>query len=210
MGGAIRQLTGKGTNVKVVNLTDGEPTPCGSSEIRQKESLESASILGFEQEILEYKNRDLKYDIEKRNKIAQIIRYCKPLAIFTHFSNDSHPDHSETSKIVDDAVFAARLTNTDIPGEPFRPRKVYYYFAVHLKKVIEPDFFITLTEEEHSLKMRALEAYKSQFIDNKDNEKVFEYIRTRDRYWGFIAGSEYAEGFMSREAVNIDSIGNLI
>lgn len=206
MGGTIKHISDKGFKVKVVDLTSGEPTPCGTPEKRKEESANAAGVLGFTREILEYKNRELVFDIEKRNHIAGIIRKYRPQVVYSHYAEDSHPDHSQASRIVEDAVFAAQLTKSSIPGEPFRVEKMYYYFAVHLKKIVVPDFFIVLSEDEHQAKMKALECYRSQFIDNKQNDFVFDYIKTRDKYWGFYAGCEYAEGFKSREEIGIDDI----
>lgn len=210
MGGTIGHFFNIGLEVMVINLTDGEPTPMGTPSIRKTESREAASLLGFTRKILKYKNRELTYDIDTRDHIAGIIRAYRPAAVFSHYREDSHPDHRETNKIVEDAVFAARLTKSRIPGEPHRVSKVCYYFAVHLKKLVKPDFFIVLSKEEHRIKMESLKCYRSQFVENRKNSGIFDYIKSRDRYWGFIADGEYAEGFKIRESINIKDIRDIL
>ncbi|MFW6134053.1 MAG: bacillithiol biosynthesis deacetylase BshB1 [Elusimicrobiota bacterium] len=210
MGGTIAHLLSRGAEVKVVDLTNGEPTPKGSIEIRMQESLDASKSLGFEREILDYDNRNLIFSIEKRDRIAGIIRKFRPDGIFVHYYEDSHPDHRETAKIVQDSVFAARLTKTDFPGEPYRAENLYFYYAVHLRKVEKPDFFIRISEKEYQKKVRALKCYKSQFIDNKKNEKVIEKIKTRDSYWGFLVKSNYAEGFKTRGEIGLNNINCLL
>jgi bacillithiol biosynthesis deacetylase BshB1 len=209
MGGTIKHMADDGHDVMVIDLTDGEPTPCGSRAKRKKESLSAAAVLGVTRQTLGYKNRELLFDIEKRDHIAGIIREFCPDVIFSHYQEDSHPDHVETGKIVNDAIFAARLTKSDITGKPFRVKRLYYYYALHLKKIVVPDFFIKLTELDFESKIKALKCYKSQFIDNKQNNYVFDYIESRDKYWGYISGGNYAEGFASREALVVKDIADI-
>ena len=45
MGGTILRLAAEGHRVLLLDLTDGEPTPHGSPEIRARESAKAAEIL---------------------------------------------------------------------------------------------------------------------------------------------------------------------
>lgn len=204
MGGTIGKLTRAGIEVKVVDLTDGEPTPCGSREIRKKEKEAAAKILGFERETPDWKNRRLEFSIEKRDHLASIIRRWRPEAVFFPLAKDTHPDHRETSKICGDAIFAARLTGSSIYGDPLRVEKNYSYPGVHLKKAISPQIYVPLTEEEYSLKMMSLKSYASQFKENLHNVKMLDFIESRDRYFGYICGSKYAEGFFPGQGAEAD------
>jgi bacillithiol biosynthesis deacetylase BshB1 len=204
MGATISLMKQKGIRVRVTDLTDGEPTPEGDTVTRKKENACAARVLGFERQTLDYKNRELVFDIKKRDRIASIIREYRPDTVFTHFPRDTHPDHREAARIVEDAVFAARLTKSGIRGKPFRVEKVYYYFAVHLKKIVVPEFFVPVSGKNHAEKMKALQCYRSQFIDNKNNLKILENIEIRDRYWGSLVNSDFAEGFGARQALSID------
>jgi LmbE family N-acetylglucosaminyl deacetylase len=47
MGGTIAALVASGVRVIVADLTDGEPTPHGTPEIRAQESAEASRILGI-------------------------------------------------------------------------------------------------------------------------------------------------------------------
>ena len=51
MGGAIAKMITDGIDVIVVDLTNGEPTPFGSKQIRAKETQEASEILGIKKRI---------------------------------------------------------------------------------------------------------------------------------------------------------------
>src|SRR4051812_16815138 len=46
-GGAILLLRSQGASVGVLDLTDGEPTPYGSPEVRRRETEEASAVLGL-------------------------------------------------------------------------------------------------------------------------------------------------------------------
>ena len=46
MGGTIARLVHEGHDVLVVDLTNGEPTPCGSPERRMQEAAAADAVLG--------------------------------------------------------------------------------------------------------------------------------------------------------------------
>ncbi len=48
LGGTILQSRAQGLRVGIVELTDGEPTPHGSPEIRARETAAATAILGVE------------------------------------------------------------------------------------------------------------------------------------------------------------------
>ena len=119
MGGTVALLVDQGYDVLILDLTNGEPTPYGSPEIRKKESEEAAKVLGVKRITLDLPNRYLEDIIENRKKIAAIIRDFRPKYIFAPYFEDAHPDHIAASKLVDASRFYAKLTKSDIPGEPF-------------------------------------------------------------------------------------------
>ncbi len=195
MGGTIARLASAGHRVKIVDLTDGEPTPCGTPEKRIEESSKAAGILKFEREILGWENRKLVFDIKKRDLVAAVIRRERPYAVFIPFEKDTHPDHREGWRICLDAVFTARLCRYPIEGEPFRTEAVYSYLSIHFKKPVYPDVYVPLNEEEHSLKMQSIRCYVSQFTENTANTDIPDFIKARDRFFGYMCGAPYAEGF---------------
>lgn len=197
MGGTVALLVHGGYEVLLLDLTNGEPTPFGSPEIRKKESEESANILGVKRITLDLPNRYLEDSIENRKKIAAVIREFKPQYIFAPYFEDAHPDHIAASKLVDAARFYAKLTKSDIPGEPFFPKRIIYYFPIHIRLRIQPSFLIDISKYLEK-KKQAIYCYKSQFVVPK-REDVIKKLILENQYWGLLAYTEAAEPFYQKE-----------
>src|SRR4051812_3582489 len=74
MGGTIVRLASQGHRVHLVDMTNGEPTPLGSPEIRARESAAAAKTLGVSRTLLGLKNREVAHSLESRHKLAALIR----------------------------------------------------------------------------------------------------------------------------------------
>jgi len=208
MGGTILRMKQKGHRIVLLDLSDGEPTPHGSVEIRKFERMKSAEILGVERFTLKNKNRYIFDTIESREELAEYFREIKPDIIFTHFEYDIHPDHISASSITDAARFYSKLTKSDIKGEPFFPRKVIYYFPNHIHLNILPSFCIDISNCM-DLKLEALHSYESQFIKKGDGI-VLREITAVNKYYGIRIGKEYAEPFILRDTLDLDFYKELI
>src|SRR4051794_13507046 len=99
MGGTIARLVKQGHKVHLADMTNGEPTPHGSVEIRAKESAEAARILGVERTLIGLVNREVTHNLESRHKVAAIIRAHKPDCLFVPYPIDAHPDHVAVTRI---------------------------------------------------------------------------------------------------------------
>ena len=81
MGGAICRFLSEGQRVGILDLTNGEPTPHGSPEIRAKETERASRHLGIEwRQNLGLPNRSLEPTLEARHKLAGVIRQTRPTA----------------------------------------------------------------------------------------------------------------------------------
>ena len=210
MGATIAKLARLGHKVSLLDLTDGEPTPCGSKEKRRQESQRSAEILGVEERItLDLPNRYLEDTVLARNELAIHIRRIRPEIIFCHFWEDRHPDHLAASKLTEAAVFYGKLVKSEISGEPWEASKIYYFYAIHLRSNINPSFIVDVSQDFHK-KLLALKSYKSQFIENEKNAFVFDYLKNQAQYFGYLIKRDYAEPFVSREGIGINDIRDLI
>ncbi|MHC4177361.1 MAG: PIG-L family deacetylase, partial [Planctomycetota bacterium] len=93
MGGAILRLKAEGLSVGVVDLTSGEPTPLGSTQVRARESAAATEILGLDwRENLGLPNRSLEPTLEARARLAGVFRHTRPRWIFAPYWVDAHPD----------------------------------------------------------------------------------------------------------------------
>jgi bacillithiol biosynthesis deacetylase BshB1 len=211
-GGTILSLKARGANVGVLDLTDGEPTPHGSSEIRRRETEAATAILGLDwRGNLGLPNRSLGIDLDSRRRLAVALRQLRPRILLAPYWEDAHPDHVAGSALVDAARFWAKLTKTDMPGEPHYPQRIIYYFSVHLRLHVQPSFVVDVSPY-HADKMRALECYRSQFIDGRPTAipTFLDELRDRARYWGWTIGTSYGEPFVCREEIGLRDLQHLI
>ncbi len=113
-GGLIASLVAAGNKVKILTITDGW---CGSyhhtqmelGQIRQKEAIQAAEIMGTEVAFLGY--HDFTLDTlpagELREKLIRCIRMEKPDTVITidpMATNEAHPDHRALARAGGDAV----------------------------------------------------------------------------------------------------------
>ncbi len=211
VGGTILLLQAQGARVGVLDLTDGEPTPFGSPEVRRRETDAATAVLGLAwRGNLGLTNRRLEADLDARARLAGALRELRPRVLFAPYWEDAHPDHLAATALVDAARFWAKLTKTDLPGDPFYPQRILYYFSVHLRIHPRPSFVLDVTPHFET-KMRAIECYRSQFIEGRDPTPptVLDDLRARGRYWGWAIGAGYGEPFVSREEVGLRSLRDL-
>ncbi len=212
MGGTIIRLTTLGWKVGILDLTDGEPTPLGTREIRAQETLLANKHLGDPwRENLGLPNRRLEPSLLNRRAVAEVFRKTKPKFLFAPFWEDAHPDHLAATKLVEDARFWSKLSRSDFEGEPHHPQRILYYFSVHLRIIERPSFVFDVSEA-HSAKLDALRAYRSQLVENQPEGKpsVIDGVTARARFWGNAVGVLYAEPFASREPIGLTTLDHFL
>lgn len=208
MGGTIIRLVEQGHNVLLLDMTNGEPTPHGSPEIRARESAAAAKILGAPRKLLGLPNRSVVHSVEARHKVAGVIREHQADIIFLPYAEDAHPDHVASTRIVEDARFDAKLTKIDLPGQPIYPKWMIYYYCTHLRHVANPSFVLD-TSEQMDRKEASILAYESQFVIPEKNQRVVKWLRQMNGYMGSRIGTEYAEPFFTREPLGLTSLDSL-
>jgi bacillithiol biosynthesis deacetylase BshB1 len=212
VGGTILLLKEQGARVGVLDLTDGEPTPHGSPEIRKTESEAATRILGLDwRGNLGLRNRFLQNDLDSRHRLAGKIRELQPTYLFAPYWEDAHPDHVEASALVDAARFWAKLSKTDLPGTSCYPKRVIYYFSVHLRLHPKPSFVLDISRHIDA-KMRALACFQSQFVAGRPTAPptFLDELRDRARYWGWSIGAGYGEPFLCREEIGLSGLRDLV
>lgn len=212
MGGTIVKLMSQGWKVGILDLTNGEPTPLGTAEIRARETAAAnAALANPWRKTLGLVNRSIEPSLDNRRALAAVFRQVKPRLLFAPFWEDAHPDHTAATQLVEEARFWSKLSKSDIPGTPHHPARILYYFSVHLRIVERPSFLIDISEQANA-KRAALEAYRSQLVDNQplDRPGVIDSVFDRTRFWGHLAGVLHAEPFASREPVALRGLGDLL
>jgi N-acetylglucosamine malate deacetylase 1 len=210
-GGTISVLRSEGARVGVLDLTNGEPTPHGSVETRQRETEEASRVLhlGWRGN-LGLPNRSLTNDLDSRKKLAEVIRRLRPRFLFAPYWEDSHPDHVAASALVDAARFWAKLSKSDLAGAPHFPQRIFYYFCVHLRIHPRPSFIVDISQHFET-KMKAIACYQSQFVQGRStvSPTLLDDLRDRARYWGWAIGAYYGEPLVCREEIGLRSLRDL-
>lgn len=207
MGGTIARMVVQGHRVHLLDMTNGEPTPLGTPERRAEESTAAAKLLGVSRTLLGLPNRQVVHSLEARHRVAAVIRQHQPNWIFLPYPIDAHPDHVATTRIGEDARFDAKLTKTTIPGEPWYPKRIIYYFCTHLRMNFQPTFCLDVSHQMET-KIAAMNAYRSQFIEN--SSPVVDMVKTMGKFYGGRIGTEYAEPFFTYEMLGFGGLDQMI
>jgi N-acetylglucosamine malate deacetylase 1 len=223
MGGTIALLAGQGHRVTLLDLTNGEPTPKGTPEVRAKEAAAAAVALSpgtygqpgeaVQRVLLDLPNRRVEHTLAARHKVAGVIRAVQAEVVFVPYFEDAHPDHLAATRIAEDARFDAKLTGIQMPGDagqpPVYPKWLIHYYATHLRIVPRPSFLIDISSTVER-KQKAIAAYRSQFELNPKNVGVPKWIAQQDAYMGSRIGTAAAEAFFAREPIGLNGLGSLV
>ena len=222
--GTIAKLTSEGKSVVLVDCTRGEMGTRGTPELRKKEAIEAAKILGVSDRVnLEMQDGNIEHSIENILKLIQVIRSFRPKMILTHPWFERHPDHEHLHLLFRDAMFKCGLKKieTEYNGEKqevYRTRKIYC-FQQSYPFPRNPDFYVDVSDV-HDVKMKAIEAFASQvYTPGKYEQEAktrlaskdfMEELVARSRYYGGLTGVKHAEAFLSLEPVSLKSLSRLI
>lgn len=209
MGGSIARLAKQGHDLLLLDMTNGEPTPYGSPEQREKEWTKAAQILGVKRRLLDLPNRQVQHTLEARHKVAGVIREHQAAIVFLPFTEDAHPDHRATTRIVEDARFDAKLTKIDLPGQPIYPKWLIYYYCTHLRHVANPSFCLDISDEIDT-KIASILAYETQFVLPERNRRVVDWLKQMNGYMGSRIGTQYAEPFFMSEPLGLNGLDGLV
>jgi bacillithiol biosynthesis deacetylase BshB1 len=206
MGGSIIRLASQGHRVHLVDMTNGEPTPLGSPEIRAREAAAAAEVLGVQRTLVGLKNREVTHNLDSRHKLAAVMRIHRPDWLFVPYPVDAHPDHLAVTRIAEDARFDAKLTKSAIPGDPWYPKRIIYYFCTHLRMNFPATFCLDISDQIDR-KMQAVRCYKTQFVEN--HSPVPDMVRTLNAYFGSRIATAHAEPFFTHEMLGFTGLGEL-
>ena len=219
-GATIAKEISLGKKVGIVDLTRGELGTRGSAELRDKEAIAAAEILGVTvRENLGFADGFFTNDKKHQLEIIKMIRKYKPEIVLCNAIDDRHIDHPKGSNLVSNASFLSGLLKieTEIAGkqqEKWRPKHVFHYIQW---KNIQPDFVVDVTGFIDK-KSKAVLAYSSQFYEPKSNEpetpitskNFIDSIHYRAKDLGRLIGVDYAEGFTSERYVAVENLDKLI
>jgi N-acetylglucosamine malate deacetylase 1 len=209
--GLILKLQAEGRRVGVLDLTNGEPTPHGTPEIRQRETEAATKVLGLEwRENLGLPNRRLEATLEARHALTGVIRRVRPRWLIAPYWIDAHPDHIAATELVEAARFWAKLTKSDLPHEPHHPERIYHYYCGHLKQVPQPAFILDISDVWER-KLEAIQCFHSQFVVGRPADHgPLDRIRDVAAFWGRMIGRRYGEPYGCREPLGMKGLVDLV
>jgi len=210
MGATIFKHAQAGLAVGICDLTRAELSSNGDTETRAAEAEEAARLLGVKVRVnLGLPDRGLHPGDDATARITAEIRRHRPRFVFAPYFRDRHPDHVQCSRLVEEAVFNAKLRRylPDLP--PVKVERLYFYY---INDPDEPSAVVDVTEV-YPVKLKALAAYRSQFSPPREgsadvatplNQGYIERVEARDRLTGRFLSCAYGEGFYSRLPERID------
>jgi bacillithiol biosynthesis deacetylase BshB1 len=211
MAGTLLKLKSLGYRTGVLDMTRGEMGTRGTSEIRAKESLEAAGVMGLDARLnLDQPDGHIVLGEESRQAMVRVIRQHRPRVLFTSYWDDPHPDHAATSRIVREAARLATMRRYDEDsGLPAIAMPAIAH-AVYSRLVV-PSFIVDVSEFAAD-KMKAIRTHASQFFraDSKEpttrisDQKFLQQIEDRMRYYGSLINVAAGEPFYVREALNVE------
>ena len=105
MAGTLLKLKSLGYRTGVLDMTRGEMGTRGTAEIRAKESLDAARVMGLDVRLnLELPDGHVSVNDGARSAMVQVLRAHRPRVVFTSHWDDPHPDHAATCRIVREAA----------------------------------------------------------------------------------------------------------
>jgi bacillithiol biosynthesis deacetylase BshB1 len=224
-GGTLVVEKNNGKKVGIVDLTRGELGTRGSAESRRQEAADAAAILGVDvRENLSMADGFFATDKEHQLKIITALRKYQPEIVLCNAPEDRHPDHGRSSNLVEEAAFLSGLKKIttyinedgiDVEQKEWRPSYVFSYIQ---DSYLKPDFLIDISDGFEK-KIKAINAYKTQFFNPDLKDEPQTYLSTPDfldsiiyraKMFGKMIGVKYAEGYLSKKMIGVQSFDALI
>jgi bacillithiol biosynthesis deacetylase BshB1 len=216
-GGTLLKAAKQGHRVGIVDLARGEMASRGTPELRAREAIEAARLLGVNhRETLGLPDSGIVNTPETRRTVATVIRRLKPRIVVTTAPSPfgRHPDHRITAELVRDACFVSGLRRLDDGHEPHRPLKVLHSIT-YREDYLKPTFVVDVTDELER-KLDAIRSYASQFEGvtqagevYPNGEPLLDIIRQQAAHYGSLIRTRYGEPFHTTETMRVNDVVSL-
>ncbi|MCS7159438.1 MAG: PIG-L family deacetylase [Gemmatales bacterium] len=200
-GGTLALLVKQGYRVAMLDLTDGEPTPRGTPEIRAQEAEAARQALGVHLRVcVGLPNRVLMDCPENRFALATWLRRLRPQIVLVMAGRTpaASPDHYQAQLLVEAARFYSQLTKWDdrFGGTaPYRvPHLVYAPVPADAEIRHWHTTFVVDISETFEQKLQAVRCYYSQFDDHRF-ERLRHFLTCYNGHLGTRCGFRFGELF---------------
>jgi LmbE family N-acetylglucosaminyl deacetylase len=201
-GGTLAKLAAQGNHVTMVHVANGDKghkviMPDELIAIRKQEAQAAGALIGADVIGLGVPDLMVKGDNDALvNTLTTIIRQVCPDFIITHPTEDYMTDHTEVSKAVFSASFAASVPHYEA-GIAAYDRIVPIYYMDSLAGVNSlPTDYVDISDYM-DIKLRMNESHDSQIKWLKEHDRIdfLDFVTTIAKFRGYQCGKAYAEGF---------------
>jgi N-acetylglucosamine malate deacetylase 1 len=210
-GGTLAKMAALGHSTGVVDMTRGELGTRGTPALRRKEAGKAAEILGLAiRENIGLADGDIFVAPEARLKVIRVLRKYCPKVVLTHYWDDKHPDHVNTSRLVTEAVHHSGLAKIKTGQPRYRPPVILYF---KIPNNLMPSFVVDVSDY---VKQRdaAIGAYRSQLFDpasrapstNLSQPDFLMHVENIHSYYGTLIGKTKGEAFHIKGVLEIQDL----
>jgi N-acetylglucosamine malate deacetylase 1 len=207
-GGTLAKMAALGYATGIVDMTRGELGTRGTVQRRKQEALKAARALGLRvRDNLGLTDGHVSVTPGARLKVIRKLRLYRPRVVLTHYWDDKHPDHVNTSRLVSEAVHHSGLAKIRTGQERYRPKTLLYF---KLPTNLTPSFVVDVSEyiEQRSA---AIAAYRSQLFDPSSREPstnlsqpdFLRHVESIHSFYGTLIGKNIGEAFHAKGVLEI-------
>jgi N-acetylglucosamine malate deacetylase 1 len=210
-GGTMAKMAAFGHSTGIVDMTRGELGTRGTPALRRKEAARAAGILGVKiRENLGLSDGDVHASPSARLKVIRVLRKYRPRVVLTHYWDDRHPDHVNTSRLVSEAVHHSGLAKIKTGQERFRPPTLLFF---KLPPGVAPSFVVDISDFI-AQRSAAIAAYRSQLFSKSSREPSTSlshpdfliHIENIHAYYGTLIGRLKGEAFHMKGVLEIPDL----
>jgi N-acetylglucosamine malate deacetylase 1 len=207
-GGTLAKMAALGHTAGIVDMTRGELGTRGTPALRKRESGKAAKILGLKvRENLGLADGQVSVTPEARLKVIRMLRKYCPGIVLTHYWEDKHPDHVNTSRLVAEAMHHSGLAKIKTGQARYRPPTLLFF---KLPPGVSPSFVVDITEFIDQ-RNAAIRSYRSQLFDPASREPstklshpdFLAHVEIIHSYYGTLIGKLKGEGFLSKDTLEV-------
>jgi LmbE family N-acetylglucosaminyl deacetylase len=152
-GGTAAKYVELGHQVQLVAVTNGDAghQSMGGGALakrRTKEAKAAGQAIGADYIVLDNHDGELIPSLENRRTLIRVIREFNPDLIFTHRTNDYHPDHRYTGILVQDAAYMVMVPNIVADTPPLKKNPVIMFLSDHFTEPssFKPDIVVAIDD----------------------------------------------------------------
>jgi len=207
-GGTLAKMAALGHATGVVDMTRGELGTRGTPAQRKREARRAAGILHLKvRENLSLADGHVLVTPQSRLRVIRMLRKYRPQVVLTHYWDDRHPDHVNTSRLVAEAVHHSGLAKIKTGQRRYRPPVLLYF---KLPANLVPSFVVDVSEYTEQRK-DAIGAYRSQLFDPSSREPSTNlsqpdfliHVESIHAYYGTLIGKRRGEAFYTKGILEI-------